>query len=178
MKRRIPLLAGLLVASVCGGAPESMPQPAPAVDRVCFPTNYAKEFQVLRTVNKPEEHKVVRVYGNTLAASVTNALQLPYPYGSIIVMESSRTVEGAQGKSAADSNGSPVKGTVTGLHVMRRERDFGVGYGPNRAGEWEYVEYKPDGAYITPPEKSATCAECHVKAGAKRDFVYKARLGD
>jgi hypothetical protein len=39
------------------------------------------------------------------------------------------------------------------------------------------VEYQADGSYITPPQKSATCAECHVKAGAKKDFVYQARLG-
>jgi hypothetical protein len=178
MKCSAVMLASFLISCAYGGAPESAPQSAPAVDRVGFPTNYAKQFQVLRIVNKPGEHKVVSVYGNAQAASVSNALQLPYLYGSIIVMESARTVDDAQGKPALESNGNLVKGSVTGLHVMRREKDFGAAYGQNRAGEWEYVEYKPDGTYITPPEKSAACAECHVKAGPKRDFVYKARLSD
>jgi len=65
---------------------------------------------------------------------------------------------------------------VTGLHVMRREKGFGEAYGKNRAGEWEYVEYRPDGSYQTPPQKSGSCAECHVKAGQQRDFVYRGRL--
>jgi hypothetical protein len=59
---------------------------------------------------------------------------------------------------------------------MRREIGFGEAYGSNRSGEWEFVEYKPDGSYITPPAKSAACAECHIKAGPRRDFVYKAAL--
>lgn len=59
---------------------------------------------------------------------------------------------------------------------MRREKDFGAAYGENRTAEWEYVEYRADGSHLTPPQKSAACAECHVKAGAQRDFVYRGRL--
>ena len=66
---------------------EKAPLPAPTVDRVGFPKTYGEKYQVLRTVNKKEEQKVVTVYGNDLAASITNAAQLPYPYGSILVME-------------------------------------------------------------------------------------------
>ena len=63
-----------------------------------------------------------------------------------------------------------------GLHVMRREKGFGEAYGKNRTGEWEYVEYRADRTYITPPQKSFACAECHVKAGSDRDFVYRGRF--
>ena len=62
---------------------------------------------------------------------------------------------------------------MLGLHVMRREQGFGEAYGKNRTGEWEYVEYRADETYITPPQKSFACAECHVKAGRERDFVYR-----
>ena len=65
---------------------------------------------------------------------------------------------------------------MLGLHVMRREQGFGESYGKNRTGEWEYVEYRADETYITPPQKSFACAECHVKAGRERDFVYRGRL--
>jgi hypothetical protein len=167
---------GGLIARAAGDDPAVLP--APTSDRVEFPTNYARRFEVLRAVNKPQEQKVVRVYGNAAAASVTNSAQLPYPYGSILVMETARAVQGSAGEVSRDSKGDMVKGTVTGLHVMRRERGFGAAYERNRSGEWEFVEYKPDGTYITPPRKSASCAECHVKAGAERDFVYKARLGN
>jgi hypothetical protein len=167
---------GGLTALADGGEPPALH--APAADRVGFPTNYAKRFELLRTVNKPEEHKVVRVYGNAPAASVTNATELPYPYGSILVMETARAGEDPAGKAASDSNRGLVKDTVTGLHVMRRERGFGAEYEQNRSGEWEFVEYRPDGTYITPPSKTAFCAECHIKAGAKRDFVFKARFAN
>ena len=59
------------------------------------------------------------------------------------------------------------------IEPARREKDFGEAYGKNRTGEWEYVEYRADETYITPPQKSFACAECHVKAGREKDFVYK-----
>jgi hypothetical protein len=48
----------------------------------------------------------------------------------------------------------------------------------SESGEWEFVEYRADGSYLTPPDQSATCAECHIKAGAERDFGYHGRFGD
>jgi hypothetical protein len=152
-------------------------KPAPDIDRVGFPKSYSSDFIILRVVNKPKENKVVTVYGNILAASVTNRSQLPYPYGSVLVMETAQVQTNSTGTLLMDAKGSSLKGSVTGLHVMRRERDFGKAYGPGRAGEWEFVEYKPDATFITPPQKSATCAECHIKAGTEKDYVYQARLG-
>jgi len=176
MKRKTVLLVGLVAWSIHAEPEQKSPTSAPAVDRVRFPESYAEKFQVLRVVNKPQEHKVVTVYGNPAAASVTNALQLPYPYGSILVMETAKLLEEADGKAQLDAGGKLQKDKVTGLHVMRREKDFGEAYGKNRAGEWEFVEYKPDGSYLTPPQKSAVCAECHVKATSVRDFVYRGRF--
>jgi hypothetical protein len=152
------------------------PGSGPTTDRVGFPKNYLQRFTMLRTVNKLSEHKVVTVYGNTLAASITNRAQLPYPYGSVLDMETATVLLGPWGQPVLDDKGVVRKKEVVGLHVSRRESGFGEAYGKNRAGEWEFVEYKPDGTYITPPNKSASCAECHVKAGVQRDFVYRGRL--
>jgi hypothetical protein len=170
------LLPGLLVTSFLAAESETAPAPAPTMDRVGFPKGYAKSFQVLRSVNKEKDLKVVTIYGNTPAASVTRASQLPYPYGSIIVMETAAVLKDAQGKPQLDAKGNYRKDTVTGLHVMRREKGFGADYGPNRTAEWEYVEYRADGSQLTPPQMSATCAACHVKAGSERDYVYRGRL--
>jgi len=148
---------------------------APSEDRVGFPQDYAETYQVLRTVAREEGEKLVTVYGNAQAASLTNRAQLPYPYGSILVMETASTVKDAGGQPVKGADGALKKDQVLGLHVMRREKDFGVAYGSNRTGEWEYVEYRGDGSYLTPPQKSAICAACHVKAGAEKDFVYKGR---
>ena len=77
-----------------------------------------------------------------------------------------------------DSSGVLKKEKVPGLHVMRRGKDFGAAYAAKRSGEWEFVEYRADGSYITPPQKSAACAECHITAGAEKDFVYNGRFAD
>ena len=142
--------------------------PAPQEDRVGFPKDYQAKYQILRTVVHEKDSKVVTIYGNTQAASVTNLTQLPYPYGSIIVMETSSTTN--------NNKGGFDKDKVSGLHVMRREKDFGTAYSTNRSGEWEYVEYRADGSYITPASKSASCSECHIKAGGSKDFVYHGRF--
>ena len=152
--------------------------PAPAEDRVGFPKDYARDYEVLRTISREEGRKLVTVYGNKPAVSVTNLAQLPYPYGSVLVMETASTLMGSDGKPVIGSSGGPQKEKVLGLHVMRRGKDFGSAYAAKRSGEWEFVEYRADGTYITPPQKSATCAECHIKAGAEKDFVYKARFGE
>ena len=97
--------------------------PAPAVDRVGFPEGYRERYKVLRTAEQPEKQQVRVIYGNEAAASRAGG---EYPYGSIVVMETRQ------------------QGTLTGLHVMRKQKGFGEAYGPNRTGEWEYAEYRPD----------------------------------
>ncbi len=147
-----------------------------APDRVGFPKDYARSYPVLRTVERDSGAKLVTVYGNALAASVTNKANLPFPNGSVLVMETAGTRKASDGKPERLPGGGLVKDQVLGLHVMRRGADFGIGYGPKRSGEWEFVEYRADGSYITPPAKSAACAECHIKAGKELDFVFKGRL--
>jgi hypothetical protein len=165
------VLAGFSLIALA--APES----APETDRVKFPDGYAEKFKILRTVDRLEKGHVVTIYANDLAASITRTNDLPYPYGSILVMETSEAQKNGDGKPSQDAQGRLRKGTAIGLHVMRREKNFGEAYGKNRSGEWEFVEYRPDRSYITPPAKSSACAECHIKAGPQRDFVYQARFG-
>ena len=176
MKTKSLLAMCFLFTTLRAADPPQSPASAPTVDRVGFPHSYAENFKVLRLINKEKEQKLVTVYGNAPAASITNAAQIPYPYGSVIVMETASALKSLDGKLLFDSKGNLRKDTVTGLHVMRREKGFGEAYGPNRTAEWEYVEYRADGSYLTPPLKSGACAECHVKAGAQRDFVYRGPL--
>lgn len=121
MRLFIASLPGLLAASLLAADSGKLPAPAPAVDRVGFPKAYAETFQVLRTVNKEKELKVVTVYGNEPAASITNAAQLPYPYGSVIVMETASTLTNAQGKPLLDGHGGlrKDKGDRPACHAAR-----------------------------------------------------------
>src|SRR4030095_13305274 len=59
------------------------------------------------------------------------------------------------------------------LLVMKKDRGFGAEYGPNRNGEWEYVAYRPDGAYLARPQDSGSCAVCHLQAGETLDWTFR-----
>ena len=168
---KIILLSSTLLLALSASAGETN-DPAPAVDRVGFPKDYAKTYEILRTVVREAGKKVVTIYGNARAASVTNLAQLPYPNGSVLVMETASTVKDTSGEPVKDASGVLQKDKVLGLHVMRRGKDFGAAYATKRSGEWEFVEYRADGSYITPPQKSGACSECHIKAGREKDFVY------
>ena len=43
---------------------------------------------------------------------------------------------------------------------------FPADYKELRNGEWEYVAYRPDGTYATPPSGSGSCALCHLTGGS------------
>jgi hypothetical protein len=168
----------LAITVVLMPAKEEKETTAPATDRVGFPADYSRKFIVLRTKLDAANAKQITIYGNAETASVSSVAALPYPNGSIIVMETTSLKKGPDGKALTDLNGKYLQDLVLGLHVMRREAGFGAAYGANRSGEWEYVEYRADGSFITPPQKSATCAECHLKAGKEKDYVFKARFAD
>lgn len=170
--RSLAHLPTLLLVLLSSSAAEFAP--APRTDRVGFPKEYRTTFKVLggpaRTNVDPS--MVLTAYGNDLAASLPNAAPLPYPNGSIIVMEFAEALKDSAGKPLLDENGRPQKGNVQRVDVMRRGEGFGEAYGASRSGEWEFAGYHLDGTYSTPPAKSASCAQCHQKAGAARDFVF------
>jgi hypothetical protein len=175
MKRLFGILGCLGAVAIF--AEQGTDSPAPSTDRVGFPEGYQDKFQILRTVNRAEKGQVVTIYGNDRVATIQRTNDLPYPNGSVIVMETADAKKGADSKPLFDGNGHFRKDKVVGLHVMRRGQNFGEAYGKNRSGEWEFVEYRADKSYITPPQKSSACAACHIKAGSEKDFVYAARFG-
>ncbi len=169
----LPLPAALLLQAA---APAPATGPGPTVDRVGFPVDYQKTFQPLRTFNRAKPRNLITVYANPTAAAVADSGDLPYPHGSVFVMEFAEVPTGPDGQPLFDAQGRFQKGRVTSLHVMRHGEKFGEAYGPLRTGEWEYVEYRPDGSTLTAPKDSFTCAACHLQAGASRDWVYRGRF--
>jgi plastocyanin len=150
--------------------------PAPEEDRVGFPRDYATEMSVLYVFDRADNRSVRTIYGNRLAASVTNGLSAAdYPYGSVLVMETWRALQTSAGVPILDENGRFQKDptAVPTLFVMRKERGFGEAYGPNRTGEWEYVAYRTDGSHQTTPRNSFSCAQCHLLVGGARDWVFR-----
>jgi hypothetical protein len=139
----------LLMVTVFGAA-------QPGDDAVGFPKEYAGFTQVRTTTVKRDPS-----HGTVFANRGASGVPVSYPYGSIIVMEWRR--------------GSG--GEIARLDVMRKERGFGASYGADRNGEWAYASYSPDGKLVTGAVEALECAQCHLKAGAAKDFVFGGPIG-
>jgi hypothetical protein len=152
-----------------------VPIAQPPGDRVGFPAEY-RRLGVLRAANMTRQQQLVTVYGNAAAAGVTELSGLPYPSGSVLVMEWATPVKAADGSPVAGPDGLWQRGEVVRLDVMRRQAGFGEAYGDKRAGEWEFASYTPDGRPFAPAIDAAACAACHRGATAARDFVFRGRF--
>ncbi|MEO5822166.1 MAG: cytochrome P460 family protein [Vicinamibacteraceae bacterium] len=169
MTRRLVILL-TAVAGLAGHA-----QAADPADRVGFPADYSR-YAVLRTANIVGQKQLGTIYGNAPAASIHEMAKVPYPNGSVVVMEWSTPLRGADGMPLVGPDGLWKKGEVVRLDVMRREAGYGAAYGDKRAGEWEFASYRPDGKAFEPAIDASKCAACHSKPGAARDFVFRGRF--
>jgi plastocyanin len=173
---RLCTFASLLLgfALAVGMSAGAQSQPAPVVDRIGFPDNYATTFVPLFAFDRPDNRQIRVVFGNDVAANAIKGQ--PYPYGSILVMETYRARTDAQNNPLRDADGRYIRDQLTAIFVMRKERGFGIEYEQNRTGEWEYVAYRADRTYQTQPRDSWTCANCHLMATATRDWVFRGNL--
>lgn len=147
----------------------------PATDRVGRP-DYASEYVELRRFYGAERQRVGTVYANGKAASVKELGDLPYPHGSIFVVEWRRALMDDAGTPLRDATGNVRSGEVVQIDVMRSEAGYGTDYKEVKTGNWEFVSYRPDGSHFVAPGQSSQCAACHVAAGAERDFVFRGRF--
>jgi hypothetical protein len=161
--------------------------PAPTEDHVGFPEGYQDTYKLFFVFDNYQNRQIRAVYGNPTAASVHPKQLRPfkYPYGSILLFESYTVKEDDTGEPLLDENGRFIPNQLTTLFVMRKERGFGADYQYLRNGEWEYVAYRPDGTYATPPSGTGSCALCHLtggnlpfsddspRVGAEWDFVFR-----
>jgi len=168
MRRFVILLVG---AAAIGGHVQA----ADPADRVGFPADY-RSYAVLRSTNITARTQLGTIYGNAPAATIHDVAKLPYPNGSVIVMEWASPAKGPDGAPVTGSDGLWKKGDVVRLDVMRRAAGYGAAYGDKRAGEWEFASYKPDGSPIEPKIDAAACAACHSKPGTARDYVFRGRF--
>jgi hypothetical protein len=162
--------------------PATAPLTAPGaeVDRVGLPEDYRERFRPFLVVDRLEKQQegihgsdvqeVRAIYQDPTSAQARTGE--PLPYGSVLVAEfyAAKTTE--DGQPARDAAGRLLRGDLLQIGVMRKEPGFGVKYGPDRTGEWEYVMYRPDGGYATPPQLSQSCPQCHVAlTDAAQDWV-------
>lgn len=146
-----------------------------SVDRAGFPRGYATQFRQLGATLDQASFGLTTVYGNELAASASSAEGTQFPDGAVILMEFAHPQRDGEDQLVRDAQGQPVKGEIAHIDVMRRGAGFGAAYGANRAGEWEFASYRPDGSTLIAPAGAEHCAACHQKAGAGKDYVYRQR---
>ncbi len=148
------------------------PRPAPIEDRVGFPEGYPENFRLLFLFDRPDNRQVRVICGNDQAASAQPGE--PFPYGSVMVMETWRARLGEDGQPVLDEDGHFIRESLSGIFVMRKEEGFGEAYLEDRSGEWEYVAYRSNGEHLIPPERTNNCASCHLRqAGEDLDFAFR-----
>jgi plastocyanin len=154
-------------------SPAPTPRPAPTTDRVGFPEDYQTKFKFAYAFDRRDAKSVSYICFNDVAATVRQGQ--PFPFGSVIVFESWRPKQDAQGNLVYDPSGHMIRETLNAIFVMRKEPGFGEAYQNFRTGEWEYVAYRPDKSYQTTPQMSGNCAACHSAGSVKdRDWTFRA----
>jgi len=147
-------------------------RPAPTTDRVGFPEDYQTKFKFAYVFDRQDAKSVSYICVNDVAAATKQGQ--PFPFGSVVVFESWRPKQDAQGNLIKDANGHLIRESLNAIFVMRKEPGFGEAYQANRTGEWEYIAYRPDKSFQTPPQGTGACAACHTASNKERDFTFRA----
>ena len=135
------------------------------------PPDYQSWPRFLPTIDRHELAQVREIYVNPAGFGARRGL--PFPNGTIFVMEIYATRPHADGAPAFDPSGRLVKGPLQKLYVMAKGEGWGDGVEEPRLrnGDWVYSAFLPDGKTPTTDELSA-CRGCHLPL-AKQDFVHR-----
>ena len=162
--------------------------PGTSADRIGFPKDYQSTYKQLYVFDNFQNRQIRAVWANDIAQTVDPAQPWNFPYGSTLLFESYPAVLDGNGEPVVDGDGRYVRGNLTTIFAMKKDKGFGAEYGPIRNGEWEYVAYTPTGALSTTPANSGGCALCHLTGSsaaltnnlppinAKNDYVFRADL--
>jgi hypothetical protein len=137
-------------------------------DLVGFPRDYEKTFRFSHVFNNRERPNLREVWINPTGDKTEPGKE--FPYGTVIVMLSYQS-KTQDGKPLKDESGLYLKGALSRIDVMRKEKGYGTRYGENRSGEWEYNAYRPSGDLVV--GDTARCATCHLDASGT-DYVFTA----
>src|SRR5260370_19326646 len=106
--RAIFAAGAILAAGLAIVAESQTTPPAPTVDRVFFPADY-QNWQVLYTIDRPDNKQQRLIYGNDLAAAVIRGGIWDNPQGSIRDIEASPPVKSDQVNPLLDEHHRFVK---------------------------------------------------------------------
>ena len=136
-------------------------------DQVKFPANYKQDFTHYDTRNRVGAPQLGEMYANTVALETAGASETGD--GSIVIMEIYKANTDADGNPVTTESGLYEKGAFAAVAVMEKRSDWGDAIPENdRAGDWGFALYTPDGQ---PKENDLDCATCHQPLG-ETNFMF------
>lgn len=126
-------------------------------DAVKFPAGYQSEFTLYDTRNRVGKPQIVDLYANKVAQETAGPTESAD--GSILIMEIYKAKMDADGNAITREDGLYEKGKVAAVAVMEKRSDWGDAIpAEDRAGDWGFALYTPDGQ---PKENDLDCKTCH-----------------
>lgn len=145
------------LAVYAGGNPE----------HVAFPIAYKADFIAYDTRNRVNGKQVAVMYANKVALDSASSGKLAA--GSKIIMEVYKPKKDEDGKPVIGANGVFEKAKLAAVAVMEKREAWDAGFAAkDRAGDWGFAIYNPDG---TPKENNLECATCHTPM-PDNDFMF------
>jgi cytochrome P460 len=134
---------------------------------VHFPESYKSDFTEYDTRNRSNGKQVAVLYANKTAIESASSGKLTE--GSKIVMEIYKPKLGENDKPITGTDGLFVKGKFAAVAVMEKRTNWDVNFNSKeRANDWGFAIYKPDGS---PKDNNLDCASCHTPL-SDSDFLF------
>lgn len=135
-------------------------------DQVKFPEGYQTDFTHYHTMNRAGKPLLAKMYANKQAMESVGTGQLHDD--AIVIMEVYKAMMDADGKPMTGDDGLYQQGNLAAVAVMEKQQ-WGEDYPEaERAGDWGFAMYNPDGS---PKENDLKCASCHVPF-KEQDYLY------
>lgn len=137
-------------------------------EHVKFPDGYEKSYTNYATANRANQKQVAKLYANE--AAITGYTQGKVAAsGSVLIMEIYSPKTDADGKPVPGSDGIFEIDSLAAVAVMEKRDNWGADFPQeNRAGNWGFALYNPDG---TEKSNDLNCAQCHVPLQGQ-DYLF------
>lgn len=140
-------------------------------DFVKYPERYEQIFTQYGMANRANQTQLAKFYANEIAVESYKKGEEAAP-GSIVIMEIYEPKKDAKGDIITGEGGLFVINKLAGVAVMEKRNDWDSAFQPaNRAGDWGFAVYNPDG---TPKSNDLNCVQCHIPLQQQDHlFTYK-----
>lgn len=161
------IVSAAAAATIIGGTAQG------GTDDVKFPANYASNFVLYTTVNKPSKKR-----GDTFRKFYVNKAALgalkaggALPSGTVLVREDWFVKKDAANLTVRGTDGNFVPTKRKGIVVSEKRDGWGTSYPAGiRNGNWEYAAFRADGERNT-KANIKRCFGCHLRM-KRGDFVF------